>query len=72
MSDIARLLGILERLVESGNTVVVIEHNLDVIRQADWIIDVGPEAGRDGGRVVFAGVPRDIHSAEESITRRFL
>ena len=72
MSDIARLLGILERLVESGNTVVVIEHNLDVIRQADWIVDVGPEAGREGGRVVFAGSPRDIHSIEESITRRFL
>ncbi len=72
MSDIARLLTIMNRLVDSGNTVVIIEHNLDVIRQADWIIDIGPEAGRDGGRVVFEGKPRDIQKAKESITRQFV
>lgn len=72
MSDIARLLEILNRMVDAGNTVVVIEHNVDVIRQADWIIDMGPEAGRDGGRVVFAGLPKDLHSAKDSITRKFI
>jgi excinuclease UvrABC ATPase subunit len=72
MSDIARLLTILNRLVDSGNTVIAIEHNLDVIRQADWIIDVGPEAGQAGGRIVFAGAPKDLHTAKESITREFI
>jgi excinuclease UvrABC ATPase subunit len=72
MSDIARLLAILNRLVDSGNTVIAIEHNLDVIRQADWIIDVGPEAGQAGGRIVFAGAPKDLHTAKESITRQFI
>lgn len=72
MSDIARLVDILNRLVDSGNTVIAIEHNLDVIRQADWIIDIGPEAGRDGGRVVFCGAPKDLHTAKESITRQFV
>jgi len=72
MSDIGRLLAILNRLVDSGNTVVAIEHNLDVIRQADWIIDVGPEAGHAGGRIVFAGKPADLHAATDSITRTFI
>ncbi len=72
MSDTGRLLEILNRLVDAGNTVVVIEHNLDVIRQADWIIDMGPEAGRDGGQVIFAGRPKDLHTAKESITRKFI
>ncbi|HEY1085585.1 MAG TPA: excinuclease ABC subunit UvrA [Candidatus Saccharimonadales bacterium] len=72
MSDISRLLDILNRLVDSGNTVVAIEHNLDVIRQADWIIDVGPEAGRDGGHIVFAGEPVALKDAKESITKTFI
>jgi excinuclease UvrABC ATPase subunit len=72
MSDIGRLLEILNRLVDGGNTVVAIEHNLDVIRQADWIIDVGPEAGHGGGRIVFAGRPKDLHTASESITRQYI
>jgi excinuclease UvrABC ATPase subunit len=72
ISDIGRLLEILGRLVDGGNTVICIEHNLDVIRQADWIIDLGPEAGRHGGKVVFAGTPKDIHTAKESITRRYI
>ncbi len=58
--DLAKLLDVLNRLVELGNTVVVIEHNLDVIKTADWIIDMGPEAGEEGGRVVVAGTPEDV------------
>ncbi|MDA1049754.1 MAG: excinuclease ABC subunit UvrA [Planctomycetota bacterium] len=58
--DLAKLLEVLQRLVDLGNTVVVIEHNLDVIKQADWVIDMGPEAGEDGGRVVFAGTPEEL------------
>lgn len=72
LSDIARLLATLNRLVDSGNTVIVIEHNLDVIRQADWIIDVGPESGHAGGRIVFAGQPKDLSRASESLTRRYV
>lgn len=71
-SDISRLVTILDRLVDSGNTVVVIEHNLDVIRQADWIIDVGPEAGQKGGQIVFAGQPSELTNAPQSITKQFV
>jgi excinuclease UvrABC ATPase subunit len=52
--------------------VIVIEHNLDVIRRADWIIDLGPEGGSRGGRVVYAGTPRELKSASQSLTRRYL
>jgi len=65
--DLAKLLDVLQRLVDLGNTVVVIEHNLDVIKQADWIIDMGPEAGEAGGQVVFAGTPEELVEA----TRRW-
>ncbi len=58
--DLAKLLDVLNRLVELGNTVVVIEHNLDVIKTADWVIDMGPEAGEEGGHVVVAGTPEDV------------
>ncbi len=58
--DLAKLLKVLHRLVDMGNTVVLIEHNLDVIKSADWVIDLGPEAGREGGQVVFAGTPEDL------------
>jgi excinuclease ABC subunit A len=61
--DIDKLLGVLQRLVELGNTVVVIEHNLDVIKCADWIIDMGPGAGADGGQIVFTGSPEDLAAA---------
>jgi excinuclease UvrABC ATPase subunit len=71
-SDIAHLLAILNRLVDSGNTVVVIEHNIDVIRQADWIIDIGPEAGSGGGEVVFEGTPSDLKKIERSITAKYI
>jgi excinuclease UvrABC ATPase subunit len=72
MSDITHLLEILNRLVDAGNTVIVIEHNLNVIRNADWIIDLGPEGGNRGGEVVFAGVARDLKNAPRSLTSRYL
>src|SRR5690606_1290676 len=58
--DIAKLLEVLHRLVDLGNTVLVIEHNLDVIKQADWVIDIGPEAGAAGGHIVAVGTPEQI------------
>jgi excinuclease UvrABC ATPase subunit len=58
--------------VDGGNTVIVIEHNLDVIRNADWIIDLGPEGGNKGGRVVFEGTPMDLLDATESLTSHYL
>ncbi|MBP2703467.1 excinuclease ABC subunit UvrA [Microbispora sp. RL4-1S] len=70
--DIRRLLGVLNRLVDAGNTVIVIEHNLDVIKTADWIIDMGPEGGSRGGRVVATGTPEEIAKEDESHTGRFL
>ena len=70
--DIRKLLGVLNRLVETGNTVIVIEHNLDVIKTADWVIDLGPEGGAGGGLVVAAGPPEQIAAVEESYTGQFL
>ena len=70
--DIRKLLDVLGRLVDAGNTVVVIEHNLDVIKTADYVIDLGPEGGEAGGRVVAAGTPEQICRAPESHTGRFL
>jgi len=71
-ADIARLLEVLNRLVDRGNTVVVIEHNLDVIKTADWIIDLGPEGGAAGGRIVATGTPEDVAANEASYTGRYL
>ena len=70
--DIRKLLGVLQGLVDKGNSVVVIEHNLDVIANADWVIDMGPEGGRGGGTVVATGTPEKIAQTEESYTGRFL
>jgi excinuclease ABC subunit A len=70
--DIRRLLDVLNRLVDKGNSVVVIEHNLDVIKTADWVIDLGPEGGAGGGRVVVAGTPETVAQCDESHTGRFL
>ena len=67
-----RLLEVLGRLVDAGNTVVVIEHNLDVIKTADWIIDLGPEGGEAGGRLVAAGTPEDVAAVEDSYTGQYL
>jgi excinuclease UvrABC ATPase subunit len=72
MSDISHLLEMLNRLVDSGNTVVVIEHNLDVIRNADWIIDMGPEGGNKGGTIVFEGTPKQLLTAKHSLTSKYL
>ncbi|HEX3816262.1 MAG TPA: excinuclease ABC subunit UvrA [Mycobacteriales bacterium] len=70
--DVRKLLGVLDRLVDQGNTVIVIEHNLDVIKTSDWLIDMGPEGGRGGGVVVAEGTPEDIARVQESHTGRFL
>ena len=70
--DINKLLGVLNRLVDSGNTVVVIEHNLDVIKTADWVIDMGPEGGHRGGQVVATGTPEDVAHNPGSFTGEFL
>ncbi len=72
LSDIGRLLTIMNRLVDGGNTVIVIEHHLDVIRNADWIIDMGPEGGNKGGMVIFEGTPRELSGAKQSLTGRYL
>jgi excinuclease ABC subunit A len=71
-ADIEKLLETLQRLVDGGNTMVVIEHNLDVIKQADWVIDLGPEGGEAGGELVAVGTPEDVADVEESFTGRFL
>ena len=70
--DIKKLIGVLQKLVDAGNTVVVIEHNLDVIKTADWIIDLGPEGGEQGGRIVGEGAPEKLATIPESYTGRFL
>ena len=66
------MLGVLKRLVETGNTVVVIEHNLDVIKSSDWVIDMGPEGGFRGGTVVAEGTPEEVAKVKESYTGQFL
>ncbi len=70
--DVAKLLEVLHELVDQGNTVVVIEHNLEVVKTADWVLDLGPEGGDGGGRIVAQGMPEDIVKAKESHTGRFL
>jgi excinuclease ABC subunit A len=70
--DIAMLLRVIHALRDNGNTVVVIEHNLDVIKTADWVIDLGPEGGAGGGRLVAAGTPEEVAACEESHTGRYL
>jgi excinuclease UvrABC ATPase subunit len=71
-SDTAHLLEIINKLVDGGNTVIVIEHNMDVVRRADWIIDLGPEGGSRGGQVMFEGTPADLKKAKQSITSQYL
>jgi excinuclease ABC subunit A len=70
--DVGRLLGVLNRLLEAGHTVVVIEHNLELVKTADWVVDLGPGAGARGGEVVAMGRPEDIVKVPESLTGRFL
>ena len=70
--DVKKLLEVLQRFVDQGNTVILIEHNLDVIKNADWIIDLGPEGGDDGGRIVAEGTPEEVAATEGSYTGQFL
>ncbi|MGC3966167.1 MAG: hypothetical protein QM775_01980 [Pirellulales bacterium] len=70
--DVRRLLEVLGRLVDLGNTVVVIEHNLDVMKTADWLIDIGPEGGAAGGQVTAVGTPEEIAALDDNATGRFL
>jgi excinuclease ABC subunit A len=71
-ADIEKLLETLQRLVDGGNTMLVIEHNLDVIKQADWVIDLGPEGGEAGGEVVAVGTPEEVARVDGSFTGEFL
>jgi excinuclease ABC subunit A len=70
--DVRKLLDVLQRLVDQGNTVCVIEHNLDVVKSADWIIDLGPEGGEGGGSVIAAGSPEEVAKTPGSYTGKFL
>ncbi len=70
--DVAKLLEVLHQLVDTGNTVVVIEHNLEVIKTADWIIDLGPEGGDGGGRIIATGTPQEVAATPESYTGQYL
>ncbi|MFH1536905.1 MAG: AAA family ATPase, partial [Patescibacteria group bacterium] len=70
--DIKRLLKVLDKLVDKGNTVLIIEHNLDIIKSVDWVIDLGPEGGEQGGKVVAKGTPLDIAKSKQSYTGQYL
>jgi excinuclease ABC subunit A len=70
--DVRRLLAVLERFADAGDSVIVIEHNLDVIKRADWIIDLGPEGGNNGGTLIAAGTPEEIASCPASYTGQYL
>ena len=72
LSDVSHLLAIINRLVDAGNTVIVIEHNLAIIKNADWIIDLGPEGGNKGGRVLFEGTPQQLLDCDQSLTSAYL
>jgi excinuclease ABC subunit A len=71
-ADVERLLHVLQRLTDGGNTVLVIEHNLDVIKAADWLIDLGPEGGEGGGQIIAEGTPEQVAAVPESYTGQFL
>jgi excinuclease ABC subunit A len=71
-ADVERLISVLQALVEQGNTVVIIEHNPDIIKVADWLIDIGPEGGDRGGEVVAVGTPEQVAQVAESYTGQFL
>jgi excinuclease ABC subunit A len=70
--DIQKLLKSFNALIDQGNTIITIEHNLDVIKTADWVIDLGPDGGKNGGNIVFEGTPEDLMKCEESHTGKYL
>ena len=70
--DIRILLKVLQKLVDRGNTVIIIEHNMDVIKSSDWVIDLGPEGGDEGGQVIFCGTPESLAENKKSYTGQFL
>ena len=72
MADIDNLMRIIKSLVDNNNTVIVIEHNLDVVKRADWIIDLGPEGGSRGGEILFEGTPEDLVECRKSHTGKYL
>ncbi|MCA9954274.1 MAG: excinuclease ABC subunit UvrA, partial [Anaerolineales bacterium] len=72
LADTARLLGVLHRLVDAGNTVIVVEHNLELVKTADWVIDMGPEGGVAGGQVLAEGTPEQVAQVAESYTGQYL
>ena len=72
ISDITRLHQLIDRLVDEGNTVITIEHNVDVIRQADWIIDLGPEGGDKGGKIMFEGTPSELVKSKTALIAQYL
>jgi excinuclease ABC subunit A len=72
MDDVAKLLVVLHKLVDLGNSVVVIEHNMDVIKTADYILDIGPEGGFRGGKLVVCGSPQDVANCSDSFTGKYL
>ena len=72
MSDIEKLVRLFEYMVSMGNTVIIVEHNMDVMKQADWIIDIGPDGGKNGGRVVFEGTPNELYTSAQTITAKCL
>jgi excinuclease ABC subunit A len=70
--DIRILLKVLQKLVDRGNTVIIIEHNMDVIKSSDWVIDLGPEGGDEGGQIIFCGTPENLAKNKKSYTGQFL
>ena len=72
LKDIQKLLEVIGRLMDAGNTIIVIEHNLDVIKTADWILDLGPEGGAEGGQVVAVGTPEEVSRNKASVTGQYL
>jgi excinuclease ABC subunit A len=72
LADIARLLGVLQRLVEAGNSVIVVEHNMELVKAADWVIDLGPEGGAAGGRLIAQGTPEQVAQDPDSYTGQAL
>ena len=72
MSDIENFIKIVQNIVNNGNTVIIIEHNIDIIKNADWIIDLGPDGGANGGKIIFEGTPMELCKCKESLTAKYI